>query len=138
MAERTASRGLLDTNIIIDLPLIAPDDLPDLMIVSAVTVGELSAAPHHTADPAERARRIALLQHVESTFEALPFDTAAARAYGLIWAAVIDAGRTSRRRVADLMIAAIAASHGLPLYTSHPKDFVGLEDLVDIHTLTPA
>lgn len=138
MAEPTATRGLLDTNIIIDLALITPHVLPDLMIVSAVTVGELSAAPHHTGDPAERARRIALLQHVESTFEALPFDTAAARAYGLIWAAVIDAGRTSRRRVADLMIAAVAASQGLPLYTSNPKDFVGLEDLVEIHAVTPS
>jgi hypothetical protein len=45
------------------------------MVISAVTLGELSAGPHHTADPAERARRVSVLQHAEATFEPLPFDT---------------------------------------------------------------
>jgi predicted nucleic acid-binding protein len=34
--------------------------------------------------------------------------------------------------VADLMIAATAAANGLPLYTSNPKDFVGLDEVVEI------
>lgn len=137
MADRAANRGLLDTNIIIDLPLIAAGDLPDLLLVSAVTLGELSAAPHHAKEPSEQARRIALLQQVEATFEALPFDSAAARAYGRVWAGVIQVGRHSRRRVADLMIAAVALSNGLTLYTSNPDDFVGLEELLEVRSVTP-
>ena len=51
---------------------------------------------------------------------------------GLVCAAVIMSGRQPRGRAADLMIAATAASNGLPLYTSNPKDFVGLDELVEI------
>ncbi len=32
----------------------------------------------------------------------------------------------------DLMIAAIASVHDLPLYTRNPKDFTGLESLVRV------
>ncbi|MER7167448.1 hypothetical protein ABT336_15440 [Micromonospora sp. NPDC000207] len=73
-----------------------------------------------------------MLQHVESTFDPLPFDGEAARAYGLIAAAVLATGRGTRRRIADLMIAAVAHVHRLPLYTTNPADFTGLEDLVTI------
>lgn len=126
------SRGLVDTNIVIHLPDIEPQDLPDELIVSAVTLAELSAGPHHTDDPIERARRLSLLQHVEATFDPLPFDADAARAYGLISAAVLACGRQPRRRIADLMIAAVAQSNGLPLYTTNPHDFRGLEDVVEV------
>jgi len=51
-------------------------------------------------------------------------------------AAVIAGGRQPRGRSADLMIAATAASNGLPLYTSNPKDFHGLDDLVEIVAVT--
>jgi predicted nucleic acid-binding protein len=137
VADQAATRGLLDTNIIIDLPFIAADDLPDLLLISAITLGELSAAPHHAKDLSEQARRIALLQQIEATFEAMPFDSAAARAYGRVWAGVIQVGRHSRRRVADLMIAAVALSNGLTLYTSNPDDFVGLEGLLEVRPVTP-
>lgn len=33
---------------------------------------------------------------------------------------------------ADLMIAAIAAGNGLPLYTAKPKDFAGLDGMVEV------
>lgn len=126
------SRGLVDTNIVIHLPDIDPQDLPDELIVSAVTLAELSAGPHHTDDPIERARQLSLLQHVEATFDPLPFDADAARAYGLISAAVLAFGRQPRRRIADLMIAAVAQSNGLSLYTTNPHDFRGLEDVVEV------
>lgn len=35
---------------------------------------ELSYGPHATDDPLKRAGRVAVLQHVESTFEPLPYD----------------------------------------------------------------
>jgi antitoxin (DNA-binding transcriptional repressor) of toxin-antitoxin stability system len=41
-------------------------------------------------------------------------------------------GRTPRRRVADLQIAATAAAHDLPLYTTNPHDFEGLDDYLTV------
>ena len=73
-----------------------------------------------------------MLQHTEATFDPLPFDAEAARTYGLVYAAVLAAGRTPRRRVADLMIASISAANRLPLYTTNPSDFVGLDRLVTV------
>ncbi|MFD4421409.1 type II toxin-antitoxin system VapC family toxin [Agromyces sp. NPDC058484] len=128
-------RGLLDTNIVILRRWIDPDDLPLEMAICAVTLAELSAGVHlvQGADSAaERARRIDALQRVEHEFDPIPFDTDAARAFGRISAAVQAIGRTPRRRIADLMIAAIAASQSLPLYTTNPRDFVGIDELVDV------
>ncbi len=127
-----AARGLIDTNIILHLAALDAALLPDEMVVSAITLAELSAGPHHTDDSAERARRVSVLQHTEATFDPLPFDAEAARTYGMVCAAVLAAGRTPRRRVADLMIASIAAANRLPLYTTNPGDFVGLDRLVTV------
>jgi predicted nucleic acid-binding protein len=126
------TRGLIDTNILISLAALDRDQLPDEMALSAVTLAELSAGPHHTEDPADRARRTSVLQHAEATFEPLPFDAKAARAFGLVTAAVLAAGRRHRRRLADLMIASIAAAARVPLYTTNPADFRGLEHLVTV------
>jgi predicted nucleic acid-binding protein len=103
-------------------------------------MAELATGPEATLDPQERARRIALIQRAEGTFDQLPFDLAAARVYGRIYAAVTAAGRKARgRRAMDLLIAATALSHKLPLYTRNPDDFAGLEDLLDIVVVaTPA
>lgn len=102
------------------------------MVISSVTLAELSAGPHHTDDPAERARRTSILQHTESTFDPLPFDAEAARAYGLVAAAVLALGRKPRARFADLMIASVARANQLPLYTTNPHDFEGLDDLITV------
>ena len=44
-------------------------------------------------------------------------------------------GRVGRRRFADLLIAATAVAHGLPLYTRNPKDLAGLERLLIVRTV---
>ena len=133
MAERRDARGLIDTSVVIDLESIDPLDLPREVAVSAVTMAELAAGPHATSDPAERARRQERLQRAEATFDPLPFDAAAARAYGRLWAAVRAAGRKARGgRAVDLLIAATAVAAGLPLYTRNPGDFASLSDLLDI------
>jgi predicted nucleic acid-binding protein len=96
-------------------------------------LAELAAGPHATTDPAERAKRQDRLQRTEATFEPLPIDAAAARAYGRIYAALVVSGRKARgRRALDLLIAATALAAGLPLYTRNPDDFIGLSDLLDI------
>lgn len=101
--------------------------------MSALTLAELVAGTHTAADATERAVRIERLQRVESAMEALPFDAAAARAYGRVFAAVAEAGRKPRgRRAVDLMIAATALAEGLPLYTRNPQDFDALEGVIEV------
>jgi hypothetical protein len=119
--------------VVIDLDQIAPDELPAELALSAVTLAELAAGPHATADPAERARRQDRLQRAESTFDPLPIDAEVARAYGRIYAAVSAAGRKARgRRAIDLLIAATALAAGLPLYTRNPHDFEGASSLLEV------
>jgi hypothetical protein len=130
--ERHA-RGLIDTSVVIDLELIEPADLPLELAVPAITMAELAAGPHATADPAERAHRQDRLQRAEATFEPLPVDGAVARAYGRVYAAVGATGRKARgQRAMDLLIAATAVAVGLPLYTRNPDNFAGLSDLLEI------
>lgn len=127
------SIGLLDTSAVIDWD--HPDvvtALPDEAAICAITLAELTAGPHLASTGDERARRQARLQQVEATFEAIAFDAAAARSYGQIVAAVVEIGRSHRRRIADLLIAATAHANGLPLYTRNPDDFDGLGRLIDI------
>ena len=133
MAEQRHNRGLVDTSVVIDLEHIAADELPLELAVSAMTLAELAAGPHATADPAERARRQDRLQRAEATFEPLPVDADVARAYGRVYSAVAASGRKTRgRRAVDLFIAATAVAAGLPLYTRNPDDFLGLSDLPEV------
>lgn len=130
MAE--VGRGLLDTSVVIDLDRVDPDRLPEESAIAAVTLAELAAGPHATRDEDERARRQDRLQWAATTWDPLPFDTDAARLYGRVFAAVRAAGRAARPRVADLLIASTAASNDLPLFTRNPRDFEGLERIVDV------
>jgi predicted nucleic acid-binding protein len=125
-------RGLGDTNILVYLERLAADHLPVELLTSTVSLAELSAGVHSAEDAVERARRVLRVQRVEATFIPLPFDVEAARQYGIIAAEVISAGRKPRGRIADLMIASIAAANGLPLFTTNPADFRGLEAAVAV------
>lgn len=145
MTAEPARRGLLDTSIMILRSQIAPDELPDEMAISAITLAELSAGPHQVrpdteqgvyCEAAERARRLDVLQRAEHEFDPVPFDADAGRAYGRVTAAVIAAGRKPRRRAVDLMIAATAIAAGLPLYTTNPDDFAGLGQLLTVVPVT--
>ena len=133
MPEQRHAQGLLDTSVVIDLDHLDPDLLPVEVAVSAVTMAELAAGPHATSDPDERARRQDRLQRTEATFEPLPFDADAARAYGRLYAAVTSAGRKARgARAVDLLIAATAHAARLPLYTRNPDDFTALDRLIEV------
>lgn len=128
------ARGLVDTSVVIDLERVPADALPPEIAIAAVTLAELAAGPHATQDPTERASRQERLQRAEATFDPIPFDTAAARAYGRLYAEVAASGRKARgRRALDLLIAATAVAAELPLYTRNPADFDGLGALVDIN-----
>lgn len=124
--------GLLDTSVLISLEDVSVEDLPQELAVSAVTMAELAAGPAATLDAAERARRQDRLQRAEATFDPLPFGIEAARAYGRVYAAVVDVGRQPRRRLADLLIASVAVSEGLALVTRNAADFAELTDLLTL------
>jgi predicted nucleic acid-binding protein len=136
--ETRHARGIIDTSVVIDIQRVAATDLPLELAVSAVTLAELAAGPHATADPAERARRQERLQRAEATFEPLAIDIAVARAYGRVYAAVVTARRKARgKRALDMLIAATALATELPLYTRNPDDFIGLDRLLEIVPVQP-
>jgi hypothetical protein len=124
------AQGLLDTSAVIALPLIDdPAALPEQPLISAITLAELSVGPLVARDQRARAARQARLQQAEADFHPLPFDAAAARAFGQVAASLRRRGRKSSARSHDAMIAAVAIANGLPVYTCNPDDFAGIEGL---------
>ncbi len=123
-------RGILDTGLVILLSrLDDPTVLPEEALITAVTLAELSVGPLVATTDGERAARQAHLQQAEADFDPLPFDAAAARAFGQVAASIRRSGRKSTARSFDAMIAAVAVANGLPLYTSNPGDFAGIDGL---------
>lgn len=125
-----AERGLLDTSTVILLGRISdPSFLPDEVLISAITLAELSVGPHLATTDAEKAGRQAHLQQAEADFEPLAFDGAAARAFGRVAASLRSAGRKPAARAYDALIAATALANDLPVFTCNPDDFRGIDDL---------
>jgi predicted nucleic acid-binding protein len=131
VSELTPGTGLLDTSV-----LASQDDIPILPAeasISMLSLAELTAGPHATVDLAERGRRQERLQVIEAFYDPLPFDAECARAYGRVYAEAVQAGRKARgRRAVDLLIAATAVAHELPLYTLNAADLRGLEAVLKI------
>jgi predicted nucleic acid-binding protein len=132
----SATRGLLDTNVLILMEGLDQAELPMEQAISVITLAELSVGPLVTDDPREQANRQDILSRVESEFEPIPFDTLAARAFGRVYAAILQAGRNPRRNTADLLIASIAVANRLALYTVNPGDFKGLDGLLVVEPVT--
>ena len=129
-APRRSARGILDTSTVIALQrLTDPTALPKEPLITAVTLAELSVGPLVAGDERERAARQAHLQQAEADFDPLPFDAAAARAFGRVAGSLRAAGRKTVARSYDAMIAATALANDLPLYTCNPTDFSGIEGL---------
>jgi predicted nucleic acid-binding protein len=95
------------------------------VFTSAISLGELRFGVEVCIDPVERAVRAAYLRQVESRpVLAVTKDTAAA--FGVLAAAVRQAGRSPRPRYNDLWIAAQAIEHAYALLTINADDFSGL------------
>jgi tRNA(fMet)-specific endonuclease VapC len=134
----THPRGILDTSTYILLDRL-PDDtnLPAIPDITAITLAELSVGPLVATTDEERAARQRQLQLAEADFNALPFDSAAARAFAQIAAELRGSGRKTSARSFDAMIAAIALANSLPIYTANPKDFAGITGLTVVEVPIP-
>lgn len=125
---------VLDTSVLIDLDIVDMGEYADAVtVVSAVSVGELAFGVDLGPDPEGRAAR---LRSVIERYEILRFGVEEAKLYGAMATLVRAAGRDPRPRRMDLQIAATAAGVRLPLLTCNPKDFRGLERLVNVVGLT--
>ena len=72
-------------------------------------------------------------QHAQTpNLEQFRSDSECARRLGQLCAAMLEYGRQSRRRTSDLMIASTATVLEVPLYTTNPDDYLGLEAWVDL------
>lgn len=131
MAERRPV-GVLDTNVYIDLGKLDHATLPEFFELTAITIAELHQGVALAKDAAVRDSRTKRLGTAIVRYNPLPFDRWASARYGSLAGLTVAANRDPRSRQMDLMIAAIASCHDLPLYTRNPKDFVGLEQLVEV------
>ena len=125
------SRALLDTSVLIGAR--DPGELEGA--ISAASLAELHFGALVASDPDERARRSQRLGVIEATFEPLPVDAPVAREWGRLAAAVAERGAQPRRRAIDLVIAATANVHGVPMLTADTADLAITDDLVDVQAL---
>lgn len=124
-------RRMLDTNIVIAiskgvpalLPWLERCDASDLKLSSVV----LAEIEYGIAKSARQAHNRKVFDALVASFEVLCFDSAAARAYGLLRARLERLGRLIGPN--DLMIAAHALSMRLPLVTDNGAEFDRVDGL---------
>ncbi len=127
------NRVLVDTSVLIGTEVV-PAGLE--AAISVASLAELHFGVLVAADPDERARRAQRLGVIEATFDPLPVDAAVAREWGRLAAAVAERGGQPRRRVVDLVIAATANVHDVPLLTADTADLSIIDDLVNVQAHT--
>lgn len=124
--------GVLDTCTYLDLNVLDPGSLPQIPEITVITLAELHQGVAMAKDAVSRAKRSEQLGAAIATFDPLVFDEAAAARFGTLVGLTIGADRGARPRRMDLLIAAIASTQGLPLYTRNSNDFRGLESMLEI------
>jgi hypothetical protein len=127
------NRVLVDTSVLIGTEVV-PAGLE--AAISVASLAELHFGVLVAADPDERARRAQRLGVIEATFDPLPVDAAVAREWGRLAAAVAERGGRPRRRVVELVIAATANVHDVPLLTADTADLSIIDDLVNVQAHT--
>lgn len=104
------------------------------LAVSAITVSELLHGYHRALTKSRRAARERFISSVLAELEVLPFDVRVAREHARIWAELAERGQMIGPY--DLLIAATALAHRVPLATLNDREFRKVEGL-EVHTLRP-
>ena len=117
---------LIDSNVLIDGIVVEGAS------ISILTMFELAGGINSVADPEVRAARQRRYDVAAAVFDPFPVSRRVLDAYHDIDAAVVAIGRKPRPRRLDLMIAATARAHDLPLITSNLDDYRGLTELLDV------
>jgi predicted nucleic acid-binding protein len=120
-------RVLLDTSVLISAD--SPGDVEGA--ISAASLAEMHFGVLVAKDDDERALRSQRLGSIEAAFDPLPVDAAVAREWGRLAAAAVNRGGNPRRRALDLLIAATANVHNVPLLTKNAQDLALIADLVE-------
>jgi tRNA(fMet)-specific endonuclease VapC len=123
-------RFMLDTNMCIYLMKNQPAEVAERfaqcmvgdVVISAITYAELEYGVSVSSNPARERRNLAAL--IED-IPVMPFDTAAARAYGPIR----EATRDRKKDHLDKLIASHAVALGIVLVTNNERDFAAYPKL---------
>ena len=129
---------LIDSSVLIHLERTAKKTgtAPDLTLgvlaktsgyVAAITVSELFHGVHRANTEQIRARREQFVLSCLDLFETLPFDRQTAEIHSRIWSDLQRSGRIIGSH--DLLIAATALQHGLPVLTANSREFSRVENL---------
>ena len=96
----------------------------DDLAVSTIVLGELYCGAFRSQRVAQN---LEVLAEFVAGIEVIPFDTEAARVYGILCAELLRIGRPTGEK--DALIAAIAKRHGATLVTHNTRHFQHIADL---------
>ena len=126
---------VLDTCIWVDVERgrLAPADVAAVtreepVFLTPITIAELKYGLVRSRTPAERNRRAAAIARILKK-PCLVIDKTTGDLFGEIAAQLDTAGRTSRHRVQDLWIAALAIQNSFGLLTRNRRDFADIPGL---------
>ncbi len=127
-----AARGLLDTCTFLLLPAIPPEELPREAQISSITLAQVLIGVPLATNDRDRVVRQQQATTALTAFTPIPFGKNEAVAYRDLVAALHQGGASFRSRRNDLMIAATALVHNLPVFTLDSNDFSTISRLVGI------
>lgn len=99
----------------------------DAVAMAAITASELLHGVHRADTALRRERRLRHVEDILDSVSVLPFDLETARIHSRIWADLASRGQLIGPH--DLIIAATAIAHDLPIATLNPDHFERVEGL---------
>lgn len=89
--------------------------------ITSITASELLVGVHRADSEDRRTKRAAFVEYILSNITALPFTLECARIHADIYASLLRRGEVIGAH--DLLIAAIAITHGYPVLTINSREF---------------
>lgn len=133
---------LIDTSVLVALErnILPPEALARAqpgarLAISAITASELLHGLHRAKTRLQRRARERFLLALFSELPVFPFDLAEARVRASVWAALAERGEIIGPH--DLIIAATALAHRIPLATLNEREFGKVDGLRIVPLKTP-